>query len=746
MVHIAELKHTAVLKKGEKYIDVPHTCGPSWWKIFHNTAEAIRSDGCPHCGEESVSLMNYMHDLINVKLDKKPIKPTDDKRWFPMAQKLHDSISLHQTKSTGRKCPLDSITAKETPSDMKKHLAIMSKSIHKKDYGQFVKEVNSLCNTKQLRFSQEKDTEVKISGKCKVPGEGCEYKVYGGGKTVQKTPKVETKVSSVGEIKKAVDQVRSELAPVEIIVDPDVKHRVPSTFDKTFAIGQNDTTKYEFTWKIKFLYDFSQPKDEQGVTGLEGTGKAYKDLCKYQEIQTSQLFPNLTPNPCYPQELQPRDRERTASKLQILNMAKELDATSLLTDFHSLDKGAPIVNKDGFVLSGNGRVLAIMRSANSRDFHEKSGANIFSQYQEYLNEMGIRGAGGTFGAEIQKETSVISATHMMEDDEIRIPLVNEDQPAVYRTERSRGPSDFKNPIGFPIVYVLVRELDTSNWTDEQLLNFVQEANSSGTLAQSSIENAVNDARRLSPSEFRILAERGESQDKSLSELLKTAPGRLMLTQFFGELPPFEQAKYFTADGELNQDGVKRVEMAIYVYVFGEKNGSDIAELKFETLDQFIQLVFRALDKSIFRLALIRSKIEQKAISDELDIAVDLSQAIMVYVAIKKTPGQTVDLFLNQESFLERQLTPFQESLLKEIDKNSRKPRVLSAIWNAWSERILQTPDPGQISMITGPSLLTNESLYREALEIAEVQVEKEPVMALMNFGRFKARQFLGSIA
>ncbi len=63
-------------------------------------------------------------------------------------------------------------------------------------------------------------------------------------------------------------------------------------------------------------------------------------------------------NPDYPQELQPRDRSRDASQIQITQMANNLNPARL-AESTSVSEGAPIVGADNVVESGNGRTLAI---------------------------------------------------------------------------------------------------------------------------------------------------------------------------------------------------------------------------------------------------------------------------------------------------------------------------------------------------------------------------------------------------
>lgn len=68
--------------------------------------------------------------------------------------------------------------------------------------------------------------------------------------------------------------------------------------------------------------------------------------------------------PEYDQSLQPRDRNRTTSDLQIQKIATELDPERL-TESRTTDQGSPIAGADNMVESGNGRTASIRRAYQS---------------------------------------------------------------------------------------------------------------------------------------------------------------------------------------------------------------------------------------------------------------------------------------------------------------------------------------------------------------------------------------------
>jgi hypothetical protein len=95
--------------------------------------------------------------------------------------------------------------------------------------------------------------------------------------------------------------------------------------------------------------------------------------------------PDMTVNPRYPQDLQPRDRTRAGSEQQVTNLAANLEPRRLGASASTAD-GAPIVGADGLVESGNGRVLGIRRA------YAQNGPQAAS-YRRFLEEQGFNTQG-----------------------------------------------------------------------------------------------------------------------------------------------------------------------------------------------------------------------------------------------------------------------------------------------------------------------------------------------------------------
>ncbi|MGY5803379.1 hypothetical protein ACXHMN_18780 [Rhizobium sp. LEGMi12c] len=95
---------------------------------------------------------------------------------------------------------------------------------------------------------------------------------------------------------------------------------------------------------------------------------------------TTSNLDDLSVNPAFPQELQPRDRTRAISQDQVQSIAGNLQPERLGPSPDAAT-GSPIVGPDNLVESGNGRVMAIRRA------YDQGGASADS-YRNYLISQG----------------------------------------------------------------------------------------------------------------------------------------------------------------------------------------------------------------------------------------------------------------------------------------------------------------------------------------------------------------------
>ena len=106
---------------------------------------------------------------------------------------------------------------------------------------------------------------------------------------------------------------------------------------------------------------------------------------------------DMTPNPSYPAELQPRDRGRVASQAQVTSIANRLQPERLGASTTAAD-GAPIVGPDGMVESGNARTIAIRRAY-------AAGGQPAQVYRDFLTSQGHDTSGITDPVLIRRRTT-----------------------------------------------------------------------------------------------------------------------------------------------------------------------------------------------------------------------------------------------------------------------------------------------------------------------------------------------------
>jgi len=359
------------------------------------------------------------------------------------------------------------------------------------------------------------------------------------------------------------------------------------------------------------------------------------------------------PNSLYPPDLQPRLRERAATKIQVEKIAANLEPDALLTDFHTLDRGAPIIGPDMVVEAGNGRVMAIIRAA--KDYPGK-----YREYQDRLRER-------------------ISDFGLKAND-----------------------LDIERP-------VLVR----SRISDVNRVAFTQEANAAATLAPSAIENARTDAEKITVG---MLGELVVSENESIEDALRATRNQPFATRFLKTLPENVQASLVDAKGYLNRDGVHRMAMAIFVSAFQGDTGLRLAEKAFESVDMDVRNAINAIARSIGLLAQAESLIRSGERDTKLSIGDDLAHTIVVYSAIKHTPELTVEKYLKQGQLLERELTDFQEQVLIVFDQYRGSPKKLGSILSGYASMVIDSPPPAQAALLPDGGLTKND-LWSRAQEL-----------------------------
>ncbi len=380
------------------------------------------------------------------------------------------------------------------------------------------------------------------------------------------------------------------------------------------------------------------------------------ELVDMGDIQASNTATGAI-NPKYDPSLQPRDRSRAASQAQIDDVARRMNPDVLTTDFHRIDAGSPIVDKDGNVLSGNGRTLALQRAAELYP----------EQYAAYR-------------AKVKAEAEALGID-------------------------PRAVEGMKNP-------VLVRRLEG----DADTAAFAREANSSGMLRMSPLEQAKVDAHVLSDRAM-LKLNVGDGQD--IDRALRDKANKPFIDEFMKTVPDNERANLMTRNGDLNQMGLYRMKAAIYTRAFPGAAGERMAESMLESLDPEVKTIQNGISAALpsFSRATALTRSGQR--DKDLDISEDMAKVVDTYARIKDNPHLTantpshmlVDKYLGQSSMFDRDLTPDQERLLRHVDTISRKPTAVRDFLNRYAQFVEGAPPPGQASMFGSGDRPNRAQLY-----------------------------------
>ncbi len=464
----------------------------------------------------------------------------------------------------------------------------------------------------------ESPRTIKIAGTCKPAG-ACLFKVSHTAKTEAVTPSVEGLPETIEEVLRRISEKKQEVS------------------NKTFAFGTTGLVRYDLIYRI-----------------VDGN----------QLVVSNDPF-TLEPNPAYPQELQPRKRERAAAELQVKSIAANIIADALLVDFRSTDRGAPIIFSDFVVESGNGRVMALILA--SRD-----------------NPAGFAGYVAAL-----KTIAPAYALDPAEADKYPVPI-------------------------------LVRE----RLTPVNRKDFAQDCNAPVALEQSAIEKARTDAEKMTVAMLRSIE---VDEGQSVEDAIRSPRNKDFVVSFLNKLPQNEQAKLLDAQGTLNSDGLRRIILAMFVATLQGDVGLKLAEAFFESTDVNVKNVLNGITGSLGILAQAESLCLSGARYADYSIGQDLAKSVTKFSAIKKTPGMTVEKYLAQSQILERELAPFQERILQALDEQSRSGKRIAALLSLYAQKVIDSAPPGQTAFMIPGERYTKEELFESAVKsiVMELEAERE---------------------
>ena len=725
---------------GDRYVHVPEVCGPLAWDMLHRWAGAVHDSMCPTCGDFAIKAARAVHDTVNVKLGR-PVQYPDDLAEVLETMQL---AAAEAPAAEAAQIPEYSENTGGDPLVLKEDGPGLTGIVPREFQGFKVRTrlIRSRGKKTSLKIRSPFDLQPLFRNMRGAPQEWL-IAVFGSGSNevigVEETnlgTKKSVDVSSDAifrtaillnastiflahnhpsgdptpspEDEKIFERLRSQCTKVldikvqDLLVigaDRDYSIQGRSYLDLTLPLLSQDgliaatLRQVPTPWIGDAFPDpwGSRCRDKRGrwimkdECGAPPEGEKVSDLTfavgsngltryemRHKVVELGSLIVShdpftFEPNEAYPADLQPRLRERKATQLQVQKIAETLDAGAMLTDFRVLDRGSPIVGDDDIVESGNGRVMALLiASGGGGDPDTWSPA-----YESYVDELGARE--GEFGVAGQSAGR-------------RAPV---------------------------LVRVRLTEVDRRTFT--------QEANTPATFSPSAIEQARTDAEGVTVGMLDALIV-GETQ--SIEDALRSSTNRGFVQTFLSKIPDQEQARLVDAQGVLNQDGVRRTMLAVFVSAFPGDAGLKLAELSFESIDLQVRNVVNALGRGLGQLAKAEALVREGLRPAGLAIGDDLASAVNVFARIKRTPGHSVQDYLSQLQLMDRELTPFQEDVLRAIDERSRSARRMSLVFRSYAELVIETPPPSQ-----GAFFPEAHATQEELWELAVSRSEDEMVAA-----------------
>lgn len=249
-------------------------------------------------------------------------------------------------------------------------------------------------------------------------------------------------------------------------------------------------------------------------------------------------------------------------------------------------------------------------------------------------------------------------------------------------------------------------------------SFVEEANVSNVASMSATEQAVADAKKLT-NKVMYLFSPSENGD------LNVASNRAFISQFIQSVvPQNERGSLMTADGNLSQDGLRRVQNAILAKAYGN---NDALLLMIESNDNNVKTLTNAMLQAAPTIANMKESIDAGSYFPE-DISPDFVAAVEKFSELRKE-GVTVENFLNQASLFDDGLSNVSKELLQLFDKGvviegkaRRSTKAYKSLLEAYTDVLQSAGNPNQISFFEGDAP-TKDDLFKAAMKKVSAETD-----------------------
>jgi hypothetical protein len=335
----------------------------------------------------------------------------------------------------------------------------------------------------------------------------------------------------------------------------------------------------------------------RGSTVKVKVARGYDVDAQYELVPLSSLVrshdPKGTPNPLFPTEIQPRQRDRVASEQQITEIGRTLDGKQLGENVFA-SYGAPIVGEDNAVEAGNGRSNGLLVALEQNP----------ERFRAYQQE--IARSAEAFGMSPDQAREYIAA----------------------------------NPDA-----VLVRRRTGDLPTGVDRATFAADANEDPQAAMSAGELAFSDSRRLTPdlmSQF-VPSESGD---------IATSANMPFIRSFIEKVvPQGQRGSMQLPKGELSLPGIQRIRNAIFARAYNDRG---IVERLTEDPDDNIKSIVGGLTIAAPKFIAMQAGIESGDLHP-LDISEGITDAAAKISFLRENSIRLDDYLKNGNIFGEQPL-------------------------------------------------------------------------------------------
>ena len=215
---------------------------------------------------------------------------------------------------------------------------------------------------------------------------------------------------------------------------------------------------------------------------------------------------------------------------------------------------------------------------------------------------------------------------------------------------------FNNP-------VLIRVNQTARSPKERA-EFVRQSNVRRTQDMSSTDRARIDAEQLTPAIINLY--KNDDIDSAANNDFRRA--------FMGQVvPETEAAGLMDSRGQINQDGIRRIDAALFRYAYEDDS---LVSAFFESTNKGRKNVGQALRDAAPRWARMRNAAENNSIDPFMDTTDDLREALRIYRTASQQ-GRSVAEFTGQDDFVSGGLSSTQKAWLRTFFVDDKFSRVNS---------------------------------------------------------------------